>query len=244
MTSLDIDGTDFIADGLGFVYDNHRWIENDRFTDTSNGLDSTANVSYKKVGKNIEVAVTRKGNKCGTKFIYTFYPDGTIDMDVTFDPQSADLRRAGLVCAVDSSLNNVDYYAYGPYENYIDRKDGVSLGRYSTNPNQMVGFYVKPQSSGGREGLRELTLTNNNGKGVKIETEGDVSFSILPYSDKDLMDALHLWEMTPRSYNVLHIDAWTRGIGNASCGADVDTLPKYRVPEKEMSYKLRISAVN
>ena len=121
--------------------------------------------------------------------------------------------------------------------------DGVSLGRYSTTVEEMVGFYVKPQSSGGREGLRELTLTNNNGKGVKIETQGQVSFSILPYSDKDLMDAMHLWEMTPRPYNVLHIDAFTRGVGNASCGADVDTLPQYRVPEEEMSYKLRISAV-
>ena len=243
MTSLVIDGTDVIAEGMGFVYDNHRWIENDRYTDTSNGLDSIATVSYKKAGKNVQVSVDRNGEKCDTKFLYTFYPDGTIDMDVTFDPHNANLRRAGLVCAVDSSLNNVDYYAYGPYENYIDRMDGVSLGRYSTTVEEMVGFYVKPQSSGGREGLRELTLTNNNGKGVKIETQGQVSFSILPYSDKDLMDAMHLWEMTPRPYNVLHIDAFTRGVGNASCGADVDTLPQYRVPEEEMSYKLRISAV-
>ncbi|MCH5318620.1 MAG: DUF4981 domain-containing protein [Paramuribaculum sp.] len=243
LTSLVIDGTDMIADGMGFVYDNHRWIENDRFTDTSNGLDSIASVECKKSGKNVTVAVNRNGEKCDTKILYTIYPDGTVDMDVTFNPHSDKLRRAGLVCAVDSSLNNVDYYAYGPWENYIDRMDGVSLGRYSTQVEEMVGFYVKPQSSGGREGLRELTLTNNSGKGVKIETEGQVSFSILPYSDQDLMDAMHLWEMSPRPYNVLHIDAWTRGVGNASCGADVDTLPKYRVPEKEMSYKLRISAV-
>ena len=243
MTSLIVDGTDMIAEGLGFVYDNHRWIENDRFTDTSNGLDSIASVSCRKSGKNITVAVNRNGEKCDTKILYTFYPDGTVDMDVTFNPHSTKLRRAGLVCAVDSSLNNVDYYAYGPWENYVDRMDGVSLGRYSTKVEEMVGFYVKPQSSGGREGLRELTLTNNSGKGVKIETEGQVSFSILPYSDQDLMDAMHLWEMSPRPYNVLHIDAWTRGVGNASCGADVDTLPQYCVPEREMSYKLRISAV-
>ena len=243
MTSLVIGGTDMIAEGMGFVYDNHRWIENDRFTDISNGLDSIAEVSYKKAGKNVEVTVNRNGEKCDTKLIYTFYPDGTLDLSATFLPHTDKLRRAGLVCAVDSSLNNVDYYAYGPYENYIDRMDGVTLGRYSTTVEEMVGFYVKPQSSGGREGLRELTLTKNNGVGVKIETEGQVSFSILPYSDQDLMDAMHLWEMTPRPYNVLHIDAWTRGVGNASCGADVDTLPEYRVPEQEMQYKLRISAV-
>ena len=244
MTNLMLDGTNFIADGLGFIYDNHRWIENDRFTDTSNGLDSIASFSYKKAGNNVEVTVNRNGKKCDTGIVYIFYPDGTIDMNVTFVPHTDNLRRAGLVCAVDSSLSTVDYYAFGPFENYVDRMDGVSLGRYSTSVEEMVGFYVKPQSSGGREGLRELTLTDNEGKGVKIETEGNVSFSILPYSDQDLMDAMHLWEMTPRPYNVLHIDAWTRGVGNASCGADVDTLPEYRVPDQPMSYKLRITPVS
>jgi hypothetical protein len=30
-------------------------------------------------------------------------------------------------------------------------------------------------------------------------------------------------------------------VGNASCGHDVDTLPEYRVPNKKMTYTLRIS---
>ena len=103
--------------------------------------------------------------------------------------------------------------------------------------------YVKPQSTGGREGLRELTLTDNKGNGLKIETEGNVSFSALPYTDADMMNAQHFWEMQARPYTVLHLDAWHRGVGNASCGYDVDTLPIYRVPNKPLSYKLRLSLV-
>jgi beta-galactosidase len=91
--------------------------------------------------------------------------------------------------------------------------------------------------------LRELVLTDNNGHGVKIETEGNVSFSALPYTDADLMHAQHYWEMEARPYTVLHLDAWLRGVGNASCGHDVNTLPVYCVPNEEMSYKLRISPV-
>ena len=49
--------------------------------------------------------------------------------------------------------------------------------------------------------------------------------------------------MTARPYSVLHLDAWTRGVGNASCGADVDTLPIYRVPDKTMNYRLRFTPV-
>lgn len=244
MTSLKIDGVDVIADGEGFVYDNHRWIENDRFTDTSNGLDSLASqVTYRKEGKNIEVTTERNGKKCSTKIVYTFYPDGTVDMDVDFTPHSDKLRRAGLVCGINPALSNVNYFAYGPWENYVDRKDGVTVGRYSTTVADMVMPYVKPQSTGGREGLRELTLTDASGRGINIETEGNVSFSILPYTDADLMKASHQWEMTARPYSVLHLDAWTRGVGNASCGADVDTLPIYRVPDRPMSYKLRLTPV-
>ena len=55
------------------------------------------------------------------------------------------------------------------------------------------------------------------------------------------MNSNHMWELTPRPYTVLHLDAWMRGVGHASCGQDVDTLPIYRLPEKPMTYKLRIS---
>ena len=101
--------------------------------------------------------------------------------------------------------------------------------------------YVKPQMTGGREGLRQLTLSDEKGFGITIETEGSVSFSALQYTDEDLMNAQHFWEMQTRPYTVLHLDAWTRGVGNASCGHDVDTLPEYRVPNKKMTYTLRIS---
>ncbi len=242
MTRLTADGVDMIADGLGFVYDNHRWIENDRYTDTDAGLEDAAEISYRTTDKkNIEVVTTRRGSKRDTKIIYTIYPDATVDMDVTFTPHTDKLRRSGLVCAINPALNVVDYYAYGPYENYNDRMDGTLLGRYSTTVSEMVEPYVKPQSTGGREGLRELTLTDAEGRGFTITTDGKVSFSILPYTDADLMAANHQWELTPRPYSVLHLDAWTRGIGNASCGADVDTLPIYRVPDQPMSYRLRIT---
>lgn len=243
MTSLVIDGIEMIADGQGFLYDNHRWIENDRYTDVSNGLDSIGTLRVTKKNGLVTVSTVRNGKICSTGIDYIFYPQGVVDMKVTFDPANGDLRRAGLVCGINPNLDLVDYYAYGPMENYVDRKDGALIGRYATTVADMPVQYVKPQSTGGREGLRELSLTSPDGRGINIETEGNVSFSILPYTDEDLMNSLHMWELTPRPYNVLHLDAWTRGVGNASCGADVDTLPEYRVPDQEMTYTLRISAI-
>lgn len=258
MTALAFGGKNIIVDGNGFLYDNHRWIENDRqgydyqyernnnhktFEQTKNGLEEKGEIKVVEENGNTVVKTVRKGSICDTEINYIIYPQGIVDVEATFIPKSDKLRRAGLVCGIDSTLKNINYYAYGPWENTVDRKDGVVVGRYSTTVENMADIYVKPQSSGSREGLREVTFTNNNGEGIKIVTEGNVSFSALPYTDEDLMKSGHYWEMTPRPYTVLHLDAWMRGIGNASCGADVDTLPEYCVPNEPMSYKLRISAV-
>ena len=56
------------------------------------------------------------------------------------------------------------------------------------------------------------------------------------------MEAVHKEDLQRYPAVVLHLDACTRGVGNASCGADVDTLPKYRVAQKMQHYKLRLSA--
>lgn len=239
LVTLVMNGQQVVSQGGGFVYDNHRWIENDKFIETGNGLSEKGTCTVIEEKGNIIVATNREGSLCSTDIVYTFTQTGVMDMEVVFRPHTADLRRCGLVANIDSTLNNIDYYAYGPWENYNDRKDGCMVGRYTTTVEDMEVPYMKPQSMGNREDLRELTLYNKEGKGVKIQTEGNVSFSALRYTDKDLMEGQHAWELEKRPYIVLHLDAVQRGVGNASCGQDVDTLPAYRVPQQEMKYKLR-----
>ena len=241
MTELRINGLDVIYGKQGFLYDNHRYIENDRGPSvTDNGLEptGTCNVVEESDGR-VVVTTMRGGSLCDSEIIYTFLPNGIVDMDVKLTPKTKELYRAGLVCAVNAGLDNVDYYAYGPWENYIDRKDGCMIGRYSTTVDEMVERYVKPQSMGNRESLRELKLTGKDGCGICIETEGSVSFSALRYTDADLLNAKHMWELQKRPYIVLHLDAQVRGLGNGSCGPT--TLDTYKIAPMPFSYKLRIS---
>lgn len=241
LVSMKLDGREVIAGGQGFLYDNHRWIENDRFADTSNGLEAGGRCTFTRKDGAYVVTTSRGGSLCATDIVYTIYPQGILDVEARFTPKSGDLRRAGLVCALDSALSRVDYYAVGPWENSDDRCFGLLAGRYSTTVADMPERYMKPQSTGNREQLRELVLSDGKGFGLKIETEGSVSFSALQFTDADLMEADHMWDLRPRPYTVLHLDARLRGIGNASCGQDVGTLPVYQVPASPLSYKLRIS---
>lgn len=241
MIDLKLNGQDIIYGQEGFAYDNFRWIENDGRCKPENGLDEqgTCEVVQGKDGS-VVVKTTRGGSLCSQGIVYTFLPNGLVDMDVTLTPQAKDLRRAGLVCSLQPGLRRVNYYAYGPWENYIDRKESCMVGRYQTTVDDMVVYYQKPQTMGGREGLRELKLTNAEGKGICIRTEGDVSFSALPYTDHHLSATKHMWELKKDPFITLHLDAGYRGLGNASCGPD--TMEKYKLTGDNYRFKLRISA--
>ena len=242
MTELKMNGLDVIYGKEGFLYDNFRWIENENgFRNTENGLENigTCDVVEAKDGK-VTVLTTRKGSLCDTEIAYIFYPNGIMDMDVKLTPKAKDLRRTGLVCSINAALDQVDYYAYGPWENYIDRKDACMIGRYQTTVDGMMEKYIKPQSMGNREGLRELKLTNKSGQGICIETQGGVAFSAQRYTDVDLMNAKHVWNLQKRPCIILHLDAVVRGLGNGSCGPQ--TLSTYKIAQMPFSYKLRISS--
>ncbi len=240
LTGLAFDGRQVLAEQGGFSFDNHRWIENDRYGHTDPEMEAEGQIEVSEKQGATVIRTERKGKLCSTAITYTVYPQGVVDVEATFTPHTDGLRRAGLSCRLDSALQRVNYYALGPWENYIDRKDGVTLGRYTDTVNSMAVDYVKPQTCGGREQLREVTFTAPDGFGLQVSTQGDVAFTALPYTDADLMHAQHMWELQRRPYTVVHFDAWHRGVGNASCGQDVDTLPQYRVPNRPLRYTLRL----
>lgn len=242
LITLAFDGKEVLTDGLPMQFSNHRWIENDRFDNTDDGLSDRGILTTETTpGGNLLIHTEREGKLCSTVVDYEVSPIGIVDVTATFAPHTEDLRRAGMVCALNPSLSEVTYYAFGPYENYNDRRDGCMIGRYESRVGEMGEQYVKPQTMGDRTAMREVTFADAEGWGVRIETADNVSFSANPYTDEDLMRAQHTWQLRPRPYTVLHLDAAARGVGNASCGQDVDTLPEYRVAGEPTAYKLRFS---
>lgn len=245
LLEFSLNGHSVIAPGQGPQFNNFRWIENDRFGRTDNGMDNTAQTEFtSRSGAEIFTSL-RKGELADEKIVYTVYPQGIMDMEVTITPHTADLRRAGIQLGLDSALSKIEYYAHGPLSNSNDRLDGAPLGVYSTTVASSGETYVKPQSTGNRQGLRSARFTDPNGqRGVIVETEGDVSFSALPWTDDQLRDANHMWELNPQPFSIVHFDGIMRGIGNGSCGFQVGTLPDYCIPNRPITYKLRFRADN
>ena len=244
LLEFSLNGHPVIAPGQGPAFSNYRWIENDsRFQRTDNGMPAEASTEVTSIGGAEIFTSVRSGELADERIVYTVYPQGILDIDVTITPHSGDLRRAGIELGIDSALSVIDYYAHGPLSNTNDRLDGAPLGLYSTTVATSGETYVKPQSTGNRQGLRRATFSDpSTGRGIVITTEGDVNFSALPWTDVDLRDAKHMWELTPRPYTVLQLDGAMRGIGNGSCGFDVQTMPEYCIPQQPVNYKIRIQA--
>ena len=225
ITLWSYDGKNLFMPEAGPRFDRYRWIENDNPMEaygndpTDNGVKSqTATFQLSDDGKTATVNVTQNGNYGKATYKYTINANGTIDLASSYEAQGNGARRLGFSLNFPSDMSKVRYYARGPRASYIDRLDGEDFGLYETTVKDMYEPFAHPQSNGNRIGLRWLTLTNNEGIGVKVETSGDVAFSLTPWTDAELRTARHEWELPTSNRVVAHFDAIQKGVGNGSCG--------------------------
>ena len=186
-----------------------------------------------KQGKNVVVETTVGNGKDTHDIVYTIYPNGVVDMKVTFENSSVDTRRVGITMQFAPGMENVEYYAKGPWSNYIDRQRSQMLGRYSTTVDGMFEEQSAPQTMGDRQGLRNLKLSGN-GTSLDITVEGMLAFSLSHVDDQQFnydvfYGGKHPYDLTRSPQVFAHFDSWQRGIGNHSCGGD-SCLPQYQVP--------------
>ena len=243
-------GVSLLAEGYKQpIGSNIRWIENEspygnhKFGEREASVKSarvTPRMAADKMSCN--VTVQADDDACPYTMVYTVYANGTVDMKVTYQPSVWYLRRIGLDMVFAPGFENVEYYAKGPWENYIDRQSGSFLGRYTSTVNDFYEMYTHPQSMGNRLDLRELIMTNpDTQEYIKVETAGQVSFSLLHYDQRDfLQPELHPWDLKKHEVTFATFDYMQRGIGNGSCGPG--TEQQYQCPAGTFTHTLRFTA--
>ena len=234
ITEWSYNGKNLFVQNEGPRFDRYRWIENDAPMEaygndpTDNGVTSqTANFQLSGDGKTAMVNVSQNGKYGKASYNYTINANGTIDLTSTYEVQDDGARRLGFSLNFPEELTKVRYYARGPEANYADRHDGADFGIYETSVKDMYEPFAHPQSNGNRVGLRWLTLTNNEGTGVKVEAAGDVAFSLGPWTERELRESRHEWNLPASNRTVAHFDAVQRGLGNGSCGPG--PMEKYEI---------------
>lgn len=238
------------ADGAP-TYSNYRYISHDPKGDKNSRLGKTE-VSCVLAGdrQTATITLTTPGELCATTLVYTLYAVGVVDLQVTLTPQDNSatvqdgkslLRRIGLKMKMPAGREQIEYYAQGPWESFVDRQSGNILGRYTTTISDMFESYTHPQTCGTRMSLRQLKMWDQDkpadGKLV-ITTLGQVDFSLMHYNEETFnVNKLHPWELHADQGTYVRFDAYQRGIGDATYNLGV--LDKYRCPMAPQTFTLR-----
>lgn len=169
------------------------------------------------------------------KVKYTIYSSGLIKCDVKVNKnmKTPYLPRFGVELKLNKSYENVSYFGFGPYENYIDKNSSCYLGRFNSKVTKMHEDYIKPQENGSHHFCKEVSINNTYGKIYAI-SENDFAFNASHFSTNQLTNTNHNFALNEEDFTYLIIDYKQSGIGSNSCGPD---LPKeYRFNEEEFSY--------
>ncbi len=241
LISMNYNGTEMIYNGNGPRFNGNRWIENDApysgipptgltqysFTNT------TPTVTYGSGNAtgagSVSIATTYTASSMGSyTTTYTVYSDGTIDLATSYTTRTSSLMRLGLTMSLIPGLENVDYFALGPWSNFADRKTGSHAALYHTTVSEMHEQFIRPQTMGYRQNLRYMRITGHDGFGLLVETEGQVNFSALHNNEDDFIKVTHDFDLVPREEVILDFDYAQKGLGNGSCGPTV--MSQYYVP--------------
>jgi beta-galactosidase len=207
---------------------------------------SVKNIAVKQEdGKAIITAdLTLKDVASDYQLVYTMTVDGALAVNVSYKAGAIELPempRFGMIMSVPKSLENFSYYGRGPWENYSDRNNASLIGIYNSKVCDQYVPYTRPQENGYKTDLRWLTLTDNDGKGIRIEGFQPICASALQNWPEDFDPGLskkyrHTNDITPnRDEVILSVDLAQRGVGgDNSWGAYPHE--QYLLKAKEYSY--------
>lgn len=179
-------------------------------------ITSHASVVAETVQKILDVTITWKIEAAGK-----------IDADiaVTKDDEFPDLPRFGVRMFLDKKLSAARYFGMGPQESYCDKHQAASHGLYHANVDDLHEDYIRPQENGSHYDCEYVEL-NNSRYGIVVSAENAFSFNASYYTQEELEEKTHNYELTESDSVVFCIDYALNGIGSNSCGPVV--LEQYR----------------
>ena len=179
-------------------------------------ITSHASVVAETVQKILDVTITWKIEAAGK-----------IDADiaVTKDDEFPDLPRFGVRMFLDKKLSAARYFGMGPQESYCDKHQSASHGLYQANVDDLHEDYVRPQENGSHYDCEYVEL-NNSRYGIVVSAENAFSFNASYYTQEELEEKTHNYELIESDSVVFCVDYALNGIGSNSCGPVV--LEQYR----------------
>ena len=175
------------------------------------------------------------GRFLDVKAVWTVSPDGRVDVSLhgERDTRFPWMPRFGVRLFLPREFGEAEYFAYGPYESYVDKHRASRLGVYAQSVESMHEDYLKPQENSSHCGCRYVTLSDG-AFALSAAAEQPFSFNVSPYTQEELAGKAHSYELEPCGCTVLCVDYKMSGVGSNSCGPSL--LPQYRLEEGQFDF--------
>lgn len=165
-----------------------------------------------------------------------------INCDVETSNKVAFLPRFGIRLFLDKAYDKVSYYGYGPYESYIDKHQASYIGNHSANICDMHEDYIMPQENSSHCGCKNMQISNGK-VNIGFEHNNDFSFNASEFTQEELAEKKHNYELEKCDYNVLCVDYMMAGVGSTACGPQLAEKYCLPLPKFEADFHLRLSDV-
>jgi beta-galactosidase len=150
------------------------------------------------------------------------------------------IAKLAVALPLPASVDRVTWFGRGPGEAYPDTGLATWVGAFESTVDDMQTPYVRPQENGRRADVRWATLSDADGRGLRVD--GRFGLTVRRWTDADLAAATHRNELTPGDAVWLTLDAGQQGIGTASCGPGA--LPEYVLTLRKTSFTVVFSPLS
>ena len=150
--------------------------------------------------------------------------------------QNPFLPRFGLRLFLPRNMDRIRYFGYGPNESYIDKHRASFRHLYESTAVRLHEDYLKPQENGSHW---DCSLVQAGDGESTLQITGDsFSFNVSPYTQEELTEKKHSFEIEKCGQTVLCVDGYQSGVGSNSCGPEL--AEAYRIPA-QMRFKCTFS---
>lgn len=170
---------------------------------------------------------------------YLISADGSLDIScrAEMSDKVEFLPRFGIRMFLPERFRKIGYFGYGPYESYIDKHRASYIGRFSADISELHEDYIRPQENGSHFGCRYMTVSDGKIT-VKFTSDSAFSFSASEYTEEELAQKRHNFELEKCGSCVVCVDGRMAGVGSNACGPAL--AEKYRLPLPYISAQYHI----
>lgn len=174
---------------------------------------------------------------------FTILPSGQINaaLEVQKDKVMPSLPRFGVRLFLPKTFGELEYFGYGPYESYADKHRASYVGLFGSAVTEQYVDYIKPQENGSHCGCEYVSLSDRQ-QSFEITSATPFCFNASMFTQEELTNRRHDFELEKSDSTVLCIDYKQNGIGSNSCGPEL--IEKYHFDDEQFTFCFTLNPTN